>query len=141
MIGETNTDTLMKTLQKSLTIAFLAVSILISGLTVDFVGAKNTAAGTAASRPPADLLLSRYLRFDRLSSEDGLSNVQIRGIAQDNHGFMWFTTFDGLNRYDGSSVKVYRHDSNDPYSLSNNLTRSWGRTTVNRSWGRTTVNA
>jgi len=41
---------MMNTLHKSLAIAFLAVSIFISGLTVDLVGAQNTAAGTAASR-------------------------------------------------------------------------------------------
>jgi hypothetical protein len=52
MIGETITDTLMNILPKSLTIAFLAVSIFISGINVDFVGAQNTAAGTAASRRP-----------------------------------------------------------------------------------------
>jgi hypothetical protein len=36
----------MNILPKSLTIAFLAVSIFISGINVDFVGAQNTAAGT-----------------------------------------------------------------------------------------------
>jgi ligand-binding sensor domain-containing protein len=108
---------MMNTLHKSLTIAFLAVSILISaGLNVDFVGAQNT----AASRRPADLLQSRYLRFGRITAEDGLSNEQIRGVAQDNYGFMWFATLDGLNRYDGASVKVYRHGPNDPLSLNSN---------------------
>jgi signal transduction histidine kinase/CheY-like chemotaxis protein len=43
MRGETLTDTLMKTLPKSLSIAFLAVSIFIAGVNVDFVGAQNTA--------------------------------------------------------------------------------------------------
>ena len=38
------TDTLMNTLHKSLTIAFLAVSILILGSNIDLVGAQNTAA-------------------------------------------------------------------------------------------------
>ena len=40
---------MMNTLPKSLTIAFLAVSILISGLNTDFVGAQNTAENPAAS--------------------------------------------------------------------------------------------
>ena len=68
---------MMNILHKSLTIAFLAVSIFISGLNVDFVSAQNKAAGTAASRRPENLLLSRHLRFGRLTSEDGLSNEQI----------------------------------------------------------------
>ncbi len=114
----------MNTLQKSLTIAFLAVSIFISGLTVDFVGAQNTAVIKATSRRPKDLLQSRYLRFGRLTSEDGLSNVQVRGITQDKYGFLWFGTANGLNRYDGSSIKVYRNDPDDPHSLSHNVVRA-----------------
>ncbi len=118
------TGTLMNILHKSLTIAFLAVSIFISGLTVDFVGAQNTAAGTASSRRPVDLTLSPYLKFRRLTTEDGLSNDQTWDLAQDKRGFMWFCTASGLNRYDGSSVKVYRHDPDDPNSLGHNIVRA-----------------
>jgi hypothetical protein len=64
----------MNTLPKSLAVAILTVFIFISGLTVDFASAQNTAAGSAAFRRPADLLLSKYLRFGRLTAEDGLSN-------------------------------------------------------------------
>jgi hypothetical protein len=98
---------IMNTLYNFLTIAFLASSLFISGLTVDLVSAQNTAVDSSASQRPADQLLSRYLRFNRLTTADGLSNLQVRGVTQDNYGFMWFTTFDGLNRYDGASVKVY----------------------------------
>ena len=114
----------MNTLHKSLTIAFLAVSIFISGLTVDFAGAQDTAAGTAASRRSGDPLLSRYLRFGRLTTEEGLSSDQAWHVAQDNHGFMWFATANGLSRYDGASVKVYRHDPDDPNSLGHNILRA-----------------
>jgi PAS domain S-box-containing protein len=115
---------MMSTVHKSLTITFLAVSILISGLTVDFVGAQNTAVIKATSRRSADPLLSRYLRFGRLTTEDGLSSDQTWDLAEDKHGFMWFATADGLSRYDGASVKVYRHNTEDPNSLSNNLVRA-----------------
>jgi len=115
---------LMNTLHKFLTIVFLAVSIFISGLTVDFVDAQNTAEDPTASRRPVDLILSPYLKFRRLTSEDGLSSDQTWDLAQDKHGFMWFGTADGLNRYDGSSVKVYRHDPDDPNSLGHNIVRA-----------------
>ena len=36
---------------------------------------------------------------------------------------MWFGTFDGLNRYDGNDFKLYRHDQDDPHSLSDNTIR------------------
>ncbi len=115
---------MMNTMHKSLTIAFLALSIFISGLTVDFVGAKDTAADPTASRRPVDPPLSPYPKFRRLTSEDGLSSDQTWDLAQDKRGFMWFCTADGLNRYDGSRIKVYRHALNDPHSLSNNLVSS-----------------
>ena len=50
------------------------------------------------------------IRFERISLEDGLSQVTINCILQDQDGFMWFGTADGLNRYDGYSFKVFRHD-------------------------------
>ena len=115
---------MMNTPHKSLAIAFLAVSIFISGLTVEFVGAQNTALGTAASRRPADLVLSRYLRFGRLTTEDGLSSDQAYHVAQDSYGFMWFATPNGMNRYDDSSVKVYRHDPDEPNSLGHDTVRA-----------------
>ena len=115
---------MLNTLHKYLTIAFLAVSIFISGVTVDFASAQDKAAGTAETQRSADPLLSRYLRFDRLTTEDGLSSNQIYNVVQDNHGFMWFATANGLNRYDGASVKVYRHDPDDPSSLGHNFIRS-----------------
>jgi signal transduction histidine kinase/ligand-binding sensor domain-containing protein/CheY-like chemotaxis protein len=112
------------TLHKPLTIAFLAASILISGLTADFVGAQTTAEDTTASRRPVDPILSPFLKFGRISTEDGLSSDQTRNVVQDKRGFMWFATLGGLNRYDGTSLKVYRHDPDDSNSLSHNVPRA-----------------
>ncbi|TMM56641.1 helix-turn-helix domain-containing protein [Maribacter algarum] len=57
--------------------------------------------------------------FKHLSLEDGLSQSSVAPIIKDSEGFMWFGTEDGLNRYDGSNFKVYRHQPNDKESLSN----------------------
>ena len=38
-----------------------------------------------------------------LGIENGLSNNVVNTIFQDHNGFMWFGTYDGLNRYDGHS--------------------------------------
>lgn len=67
---------MMSTLPKSLTIAFLAISIFISGLNIDFVGAQITSTNPATTQSLADPLKSRYIKFGRLTAEDGLSNVQ-----------------------------------------------------------------
>lgn len=58
-------------------------------------------------------------RFERLSVLDGLSQSQVLAIAQDEFGFMWFGTQDGLNRYDGYQFQVFRNDS-DTHPLSDN---------------------
>nr|WP_315203299.1 two-component regulator propeller domain-containing protein [uncultured Flavobacterium sp.] len=55
-----------------------------------------------------------------LDISDGLSNNSVTTIYQDSDGFMWFGTYDGLNRYDGYNFKVYRNKINDKNSLSFN---------------------
>ena len=51
--------------------------------------------------------ISEY-RFRTVSLKDGLSQSTVNSIVQDNKGFMWFGTNDGLNRYDGISVVYLR---------------------------------
>lgn len=51
------------------------------------------------------------------NSINGLSQNTINSLYKDRYGFMWFGTQDGLNRYDGYNVKVYKHNINDPKSL------------------------
>jgi len=60
------------------------------------------------------------LKFSHLTTQDGLSQSNVTEILQDRHGFMWFATRDGLNRYDGNTFVVYRHNPNDSGSLSAN---------------------
>ena len=60
------------------------------------------------------------VKFRRLSIEDGLSQSSVETIVQDHEGFMWIGTEDGLNRFDGYTFKQYRHDPDDPSSISNN---------------------
>jgi ligand-binding sensor domain-containing protein/signal transduction histidine kinase len=61
------------------------------------------------------------LKFHHLTIEDGLSNSDVTCITQDKNGFIWIGTADGLNRFDGYTVKVYRHDQEDTSSLSNSM--------------------
>ena len=63
------------------------------------------------------LAAGRPIRFERLSTEQGLSQSTVMSVLQDSKGFMWFGTEAGLNRYDGRSVTVYRHDVHDQNSL------------------------
>ncbi len=58
--------------------------------------------------------------FEHLSVKNGLSSNRVNNIIQDRHGFYWIATVDGLNRFDGSSFKVFRYNRNDSLSLANN---------------------
>lgn len=59
-----------------------------------------------------------------LGIEDGLSNNAVTCITQDKYGFIWMGTYDGLNRYDGYTFKVYRNIWGDKNSLVNNHIKS-----------------
>jgi signal transduction histidine kinase/ligand-binding sensor domain-containing protein/DNA-binding response OmpR family regulator len=61
----------------------------------------------------------RY-NFKHLKVEQGLSDGFVENIMQDNKGFIWVATRDGLNKYDGYEFTTYRHDSDNPQSLPNN---------------------
>ncbi len=60
-----------------------------------------------------------HIRFDRYSLEQGLSQSSGNCILQDSKGFLWIGTEDGLNRFDGYGFRIYRHDPEEPHSLSN----------------------
>jgi signal transduction histidine kinase/ligand-binding sensor domain-containing protein/DNA-binding response OmpR family regulator len=64
------------------------------------------------------------IEFEHLSLEHGLSQSQVTSIAQDQLGFLWFGTYDGLNRYDGYRFTIYKHDPADSSSISNNLVQA-----------------
>ncbi len=53
--------------------------------------------------------------------ERGLPSTYINGITEDRQGYIWVATTDGLARYDGSGMQVWRHDPADPGSLPGNL--------------------
>jgi hypothetical protein len=61
--------------------------------------------------------LEQNLKFERISVAHGLSHSTVNCILQDRYGFMWFGTDDGLNKYDGYSFTVYRHDPDDARRL------------------------
>jgi len=65
--------------------------------------------------------LGQQLSFNRLNSEDGLSNNLVTSIVQDNRGFLWFGTQDGLNRFDGYSINVFKKSDEDTCSILDNL--------------------
>ncbi|MES2277536.1 MAG: two-component regulator propeller domain-containing protein [Bacteroidota bacterium] len=72
--------------------------------------------------------------IEYLSIENGLSNNSVTSIFQDHYGFMWFGTYDGLNRYDGYSFKVFKNRWGDEGSLINNHIICIAEDHGNRIW-------
>ena len=59
--------------------------------------------------------------FNHLTIDDGLSQSSVTCILQDENGFMWFGTQDGLNRFDGYNFKIFKNNPGDSSSLTNNF--------------------
>jgi len=60
------------------------------------------------------------IRFEKISIEDGLSQNSITSVFQDSDGYMWFGTLDGLNRYDGYDIRIYRNSITKSNSIADN---------------------
>jgi len=69
----------------------------------------------ASPLPP---VRAEQVHFKRLS--EGLSQATVNTIVQDHRGFMWFGTQDGLNRFDGYSFTIFRHNPSDTNSIPDN---------------------
>ncbi len=64
------------------------------------------------------------LRFDKISRNQGLSQSEVNSICQDSDGFIWIGTLDGLNKFDGYNITVYRKNSDILNCISNNFIQS-----------------
>ena len=59
--------------------------------------------------------------FKQITTDQGLSQSDVNAIFQDQKGFMWFGTHDGLNKYDGYNFKVYKPSNSQKNAISSNL--------------------
>ncbi len=63
-----------------------------------------------------------YQHVDKTSR---ISNSAITSVYMDQYDYVWLGTWDGLNRYDGSSIKVYKPDPFIKGAISNNVIRDF----------------
>lgn len=59
--------------------------------------------------------------LEQLDNTKGLSNSSVNAIFQDSENLLWIGTWDGLNRYDGNSFKIFRPELDNENSLSNQV--------------------
>src|SRR6202789_173625 len=103
----------------------LALAVLLLVPVCALGGARTGDSGNTSSLDsPVDtetirlpVVEGKDIRFARISSSQGLSEVRVSDMVQDDQGFIWFGTWNGLNRYDGYNFKVFKHDPERQESL------------------------
>jgi len=90
-----------------------------TGTLILFCAPARVAGGTV-TLPTID---QQDIRFSTLFINGERFQGTFNSIAQDKHGFMWFGGA-GLSRYDGHGLRHYRHDPDDPGTLSDDSVRT-----------------
>jgi len=101
---------------------WLAWSIIFSAVlsaVLDACGWFSVLCSVYAHEPENSHNAARRIVFRHLGIEHGLSQNSVYAILQDRRGFMWFGTQDGLNRYDGKHLTVFRGNVYDTAALTN----------------------
>ena len=71
--------------------------------------------------PAMAAVLAETPNMRRLGVAEGLPSRVVLALAQDRQGYVWAATDDGLARYDGHQLRVWRQDPDDPDSLPGNV--------------------
>jgi ligand-binding sensor domain-containing protein len=72
--------------------------------------------------------------FNRLTTSDGLSDSNIDDLFLDSKGFLWVTTANGLNRYDGYEFRQFHFSQDDTLSLPTGRTTGVSEDSLGRIW-------
>lgn len=78
--------------------------------------------------------LCSQLKFKNYGTEQGLTVTTAFSIVQDDNGFLWIASIDGLLRYDGYKFVAYKNNYNDSSSISDNTVSYLSKGKGNRIW-------
>lgn len=70
---------------------------------------------------PDALAQAPQFQVTHVSENIGLSHQTVTNVMRDSRGFLWISTMDGLNRYDGKRNKIWRHVPGDSTTLSDSF--------------------
>lgn len=73
-------------------------------------------------------------RFRIVGATQGLPSTEIKALARDQDGYLWIATADGLARYDGVGMRVWRYDPANPRGLPGNNVQELLVGADNRVW-------
>ena len=102
----------------------LSLILLLSGYS--FFGIKPANSTFKDLHPP--------LYFDHLTRENGLPSNKVNSVIQDFQGFIWIGTTNGIARYDGHDMKIFRSIPGDASSLVDNTIFSIYQTSDSLIW-------
>ena len=118
----------MKIFARTLWLAFLLSAVGMTSCAWDHSVSASAApsigmshSGSTQAPPVTPPTRGLPYRVKRISSEQGLSSTDVQNVLRDRQGFLWFGTLDGLNRYDGYKMKVFKNTLTDPTSLSERM--------------------
>lgn len=77
---------------------------------------------------------SEPIYTNKITVENGLSQSNVNALIKDDDGFIWIGTDDGLNRYDGYTFKIFKHDPSDSHSIKNSQIKSLFIDSKKRLW-------
>jgi len=82
-------------------------------------------------------LHAKDINFSQISARNGLSQNTVRAIAEDQNGFIWAGTLDGLNRYDGYNIRSYQLMTGNKNALNDHRIRRLFVASTGELWVRT----
>jgi signal transduction histidine kinase/ligand-binding sensor domain-containing protein/CheY-like chemotaxis protein/HPt (histidine-containing phosphotransfer) domain-containing protein len=88
-------------------------------------GGAYAAAPTPAMRP---------MYFEHLTMREGLSQSTVNSILQDSQGYLWLATENGLDRYDGDSIREYRRERGNEHGLASDYVWSIAEDAAGDLW-------
>ena len=90
--------------------------LLLFIITACSASARQNSTTDGLIKPP--VIDKHDIRFTQLSINGESPHSRMQKIVQDDYGFLWFATTDGLYKYDGYSLKAYRYQRGNPNSVS-----------------------
>lgn len=73
-------------------------------------------------------------KFKKITVSDGLSTRWVKCFLRDNDGFLWIGTADGLNKYDGVSIKTYKFSIEETTTINHNYINTIFEDSKNIIW-------